>query len=312
MTGPLNYDNGNGLTVQIQPNGQFTTNLHVTDGGASFDLVQTGAVPQIGQSTSTEVTISVSLDLGLSTVTVSHTGTVTLVNNNGNLSEQINILGNTTTIPLDIPDEKIAQMAQTLGSGYFPGLPAGGSGPSTDPSASSGDTGLTGGVGIDNIATTAQALMNMQLPGTNQTLGQYFGSQQYSQQEALAYITSVLSKNSTYDSTTGKYVTNLQGTRAISKGDQAFYGMVFANHDFHAAGGAYSVTVQGAVVAYGGNPANYTQGTVTTYPGADGTGIVDMQGQDVNFIYDPTYLGGIARVYCQTYVPATRLYFSLN
>ena len=68
------------------------------------------------------------------------------------------------------------------------------------------------------------------------------------------------------------------------------------------------MTVQGVVVAYGGNPANYQPGQSLTYPGADNTGNLAMSGKYVNLVYDPTYLGVLARANSNMYVRSSRVF----
>jgi len=176
-------------------------------------------------------------------------------------------------------------------------------GPATPPSSS--------GVALSNNPQTSMQLLSTTVPNSTQTLGQLFASNGFTPSQAQAYVTSLLSKNTYFDPSSGNYLTNLSGSNGLISSDQVFYGMAYATHNFTASSGPDTVTVQGAVCAYGGNPANYSPSTPSTYPGGDGTGTLAMQGTQVNFVYDPTYLGAAVRVYANKYIPATRLFLAV-
>lgn len=174
--------------------------------------------------------------------------------------------------------------------------------------APANSTGLTGTVQIQDIGQMALQLLNGPAPGQpGRTLAQMFGDAGYSPQAALGYVTTLLSKNATKES--GQIAINLAVPAPPGVHDQVFYGMVYACHDFQASAGSdNSVTVQGVVVAYGGNPATYQPGQSLTYPGADSTGNLAMSGKYVNLIYDPTYLGVLARANSNMYVKSSRVF----
>ena len=91
-----------------------------------------------------------------------------------------------------------------------------------------------------------------------------------------------------------RVVTDSQGrTRTITVNDQDFYGMIYACGNFttqlpHTA----DVNLRGAIVAFGGDPANSA-----SVPGANGSGRMLFQGKNVTFTYDPTYLGGLYNLF---------------
>lgn len=96
----------------------------------------------------------------------------------------------------------------------------------------------------------------------------------------------------------------------ISPQDQVFFGMVYAWGDFRAdVGTTNTVTVQGALVAYGNNPENFDNSNTATYPGHGEGGTVSLKGKNINFIYDPSYLGPLSQM-LQTGVTLQKLYWA--
>jgi len=86
--------------------------------------------------------------------------------------------------------------------------------------------------------------------------------------------------------------------------DQTFYGMVYTWEDFKADVGNHSFTINGALVAYGGDPSTDAPGTLS------GKGNIDIKGKTVSFTYDPAYLGALSRLF-PTGVAVKKSYFAV-
>lgn len=67
--------------------------------------------------------------------------------------------------------------------------------------------------------------------------------------------------------------------------NQSFSGLVYAGHDCNIRNGLGSVTVNGMVAAYGGDP------NTQSVPGQDTSGNINLSGNSVTLLYDPSTLG---------------------
>jgi hypothetical protein len=124
------------------------------------------------------------------------------------------------------------------------------------------------------------------------------GSVTYDSRAITSMVQVMIQKSATQDAN-GNYVVDPSHLTAVSDQDETFYGLIYAYKNVNVnAGNSNSVAIQGAVVAWGGDPTQYQAGNSSTYPGQQagyaGTGNVSITGQSVAMTYDPSYLGPLA------------------
>jgi hypothetical protein len=151
-----------------------------------------------------------------------------------------------------------------------------------------------------------------------QTIVNYLGTNQ--QSKVQAFIQSILQQNSA-NAGGGqvKLTTDQNAVAQPSAQDQTFFGLIYAQGNFTAdlTGGSVSstspnLTLQGGLVAYGGNPDGFTQGSPSTYPGSGANpGNIFVRARNVTFTYDPSYMGALNNsVFSTTTTTLSMQYFS--